>query len=77
MFNHEWETIPTEEIKRMLWSCITESARKEIVLFHPKGSAFEKSEIGVFYRNVEILTKEICGRPETGILKQETGKGGR
>ena len=28
---------------------LTESARKEIVLFHPKGSAFEKSEIGVFF----------------------------
>jgi len=46
LFNHEWETIPTEAVKRMLWSCIMESARKEIVLFHPKGSAIEKSEIG-------------------------------
>ena len=36
---HEWEKIPTEAVKRMLQSCITGSAKKEILLFHPTVSS--------------------------------------
>ena len=65
---HEWEKIPTEAVKRMLQSCITGSAKKEILLFHPTGLVVKNYETGVFfYRNVEkVLTRKIRGRLETG-----------
>ena len=30
--NHKWETIPNEAMKRLLFACITGSARQEIGL---------------------------------------------
>ena len=52
------------------------SARKGIVLFCPTGLAFKKYETGIFFHKAveEILTRQIQGRPETGIPCQETGK---
>ena len=32
LFNHKWERIPSEAVKRMLLACITDSDRQEIVL---------------------------------------------
>ena len=52
LINVEWETIPTEAVKRMLWSCITGSARKKIVLFHPTGLAFKNYETGYFFTEI-------------------------
>ena len=48
MFNHKWETIPNEEVKRMLCSCITRFARKDVPLC-PAGLEFEEYETGVFF----------------------------
>ena len=81
LFNHEWETIPKEAVKRMLWSCIIGSARKEIVLFCPTELAFERYETGVFFE--EMLKRfsqenhDESQRQEYLLPRQETEKGGR
>ena len=55
MFKHKWETIPNEAVKRILWSCITGSARKEIELFCPTRLAFKEYETGIFF--TELLNR--------------------
>ena len=44
-----WETIPDKDIKRMMVSCITGAARREIIPFFQMGVAFERCEAGVFF----------------------------
>ena len=47
--NHKWETIPNGAVKRMLWSCTTGPARREIVPFYPTGLAFKSHETGLLF----------------------------
>ena len=56
---------------RMLDSCSTGAARREIVLFYQTGVEFERYETGVFFcRNGEkILTRKILFLPGTGVLR--------
>ena len=56
---------------RMLDSCSTGAARREIVLFYQTGVEFERYEKGVFFcRNGEkILTRKILFLAGTGVLR--------
>lgn len=46
---HNWETIPNDKVKKMLFSCIKGLARQEIELLHASGLAFANYEIGEFF----------------------------
>jgi len=48
LLNSKWETIQNKDVKRMLLSCITGTARREVVPFYQTGVAFERYETGVF-----------------------------
>ena len=45
----KWETISNKDINRMLDSCSTGAARREIVLFYQTEVEFERYETGVFF----------------------------
>ena len=47
--NYEWETIPNEDIKKMLQSCINVPTRRQIIPFSPIGLAFGRCKKGVFF----------------------------
>ena len=68
LINYKRETIPDEDVKRMLYSCITGSARKEIVLCHPTGLAFKNYGTGDFF--TEMLKRFSQEKYEEG-QKQE------
>ena len=63
--------VQNEDVKRMLGSWNTGSARKEIVLLLPSGLAFKNYETGVFL--TELLQKFSQEKCKEG-RKQETGK---
>ena len=80
--NYEWETIPNEDIKKMLQSCINVPTRRQIIPFPPLDQHLEdvKKEF-FFHRNVEqILTRKYEENQNHDLLdrkqeRQEDNKG--
>ena len=68
LFNCKWETIPNEDLIRMLGSCIMGPPINEIVSFRLTRLAFKKCETWVFSQE-----KYQEGRKQE-YLCQETGK---
>ena len=63
--------IQNKAVKRMLQSCITGSAKKEILLFHPTGLVIKNFKAGVFF--TEMLKRFSQEKYEEG-QKQEKGE---
>ncbi len=58
LINYKWETISDYDMKRMLYFCITGSARKEIVPLYPTGLAFKNYGTVEFFREMKKLGKD-------------------